>query len=627
MRKLLFITLFGILLQIAFAAQHSYAASPTAPTPSPHPPSGGECSWDEFLEMLGCEETGFVCSGGSCPKSCDAQWTVLSDRAHDPSYGKWQFTPTKWAEVTGAQYPQCAGQANAISVECRPVQRWATIQNMEDAVAFFERNNWCGPKLGQPITGTHQGTTLSCTINKSGLLSAYHNAQSNACNFAGGTSQWSSQINWRICNSKDIPFPENCTPSDSSAPSIPSEVTPGTPNIQETPFEHLDHLEGLAEVLKTHWVGGLQLMTNQLSAVMMQQVQAVGKFFDVKHQLETQRIMQTKFAQAHKDYHPSEQICEIGTFSRALLNSEQRARLTKVAITEKMMTRGLSSGDGTTTTGNQSDRKTRLTQFIETFCSTEDNARSNTLLCGNTSGDADQQNIDIDFTRLIDSPLTLDIDLTQSGAEDPDNPTPAEEREEKTEMNVFAFLNYIFLHDTIPVTGREKTTMEKFVVPYQDARALMAMRSVAHNSFAELIAMKSSGPKIPTSGTGQESNSPYLKALMIELGMEPAEVEEFIGDNPSYYAQMEILTKKIYQNPEFVANLYDKPANVRRIRAAMTAIKLMQDRDIHEALMRREMLISMILELQLRQKQDVLSDDINSVVGAPTLKGRSLTSY
>jgi hypothetical protein len=40
----------------------------------------------------------------------------------------------------------------------------------------------------------------------------------------------------------------------------------------------------------------------------------------------------------------------------------------------------------------------------------------------------------------------------------------------------------------------------------------------------------------------------------------------------------------------------------------MTAIKLMQDRDIHDALLRREMLMSMLLEIQLRQEQTNLTN-------------------
>src|SRR5690606_26127174 len=105
-----------------------------------------------------------------------------------------------------------------------------------------------------------------------------------------------------------------------------------------------------------------------------------------------------------------------------------------------------------------------------------------------------------------------------------------------------------------------------------------------------------------------------LKALMKEMGLPDDEVEKVLGENPSYYAQMEFLSKKIYQNPNFYTALYDKPANVERIRAAMTAVKLMNDRDIHAAMLRREMLLSMMLELRLRERADVIYRDTNSAI-------------
>jgi hypothetical protein len=109
-----------------------------------------------------------------------------------------------------------------------------------------------------------------------------------------------------------------------------------------------------------------------------------------------------------------------------------------------------------------------------------------------------------------------------------------------------------------------------------------------------------------------------MKALLQEMGAAPADIEELMGENPSYYAQMEILTKKIYQNPEFIINLYDKPANVKRIRAAGQAIKTMQDRDIHEALERRMMLISALKALQDRYKQqDLIVREVTPVLNSP----------
>jgi hypothetical protein len=359
------------------------------------------------------------------------------------------------------------------------------------------------------------------------------------------------------------------------------------PNVETSPLSRFYYL---SLHLKYTWVAAFQKMTAQLTTLMMQQVQIVGTFFDAKHQLETQRLIQEKTAQAHKDYQPSEQMCEIGTFVRNLTNTEKRADLTKTALTRAMLDRALATGDSKTSKDGI-DQATKKRALIDTFCNKVDNAKQNQKLCDGTYN-PEQINADINFTRSIDIPLTLDINLLD------DEVTPAEE-------NIFAFLDYIFMHERFPWMSKNKTVLFGFIGPYQDMRSIIAMRSVAQNSFAEIIAQKTAGPD----GEG-ESVGPFMKALMRELGIEDEDIEATIGENPSYYAQMEMLTKTIYQHPEFISNLYDKPANVKRIRAALTAIKLMQDRDIHDALLRREMLMSMLLELRLREDQNNLLETV-----------------
>ena len=303
-------------------------------------------------------------------------------------------------------------------------------------------------------------------------------------------------------------------------------------------------------------------------------------------------------------YQPSEKMCEIGTFVRNLMSTEKRAELTQVSLTKSMIDRALGTGDNQNSRDG-SDQETRKRKYLETFCNKLDNAKENQALCKNVTS-PDQQNADINFTQTVDAPLTLDINM------DDDVMTNDEE-------NLFAFLDYIFMHDTFPWMSANKTVLFDFVQPYQDMRSLISMRSVAQNSFAKIIAEKTE-----SSDNLDESVGPFIKALMREMGVADADIEATIGENPSYYAQMEILTKRIYQHPEFISNLYDKPANVKRIRAALTAIKLMQDRDIHDALLRREMLMSILLELQLRQKQmNLITTEIQPVLkdapGEPSL--------
>ncbi len=143
-----------------------------------------------------------------------------------------------------------------------------------------------------------------------------------------------------------------------------------------------------------------------------------------------------------------------------------------------------------------------------------------------------------------------------------------------------------------------------------DARAVLAKRSVAENSFNAITSMKASGT---------DASREYLEVVLEELGASKdgkttynvSEINRLLGIDaegkkiaPSYYAQMEILTKKIYQNPDFYTNLYDKPANVDRKHVAMQAIGLMQKFDLYKSYLRTEANISVLLELAVQDLQD-----------------------
>ena len=132
-----------------------------------------------------------------------------------------------------------------------------------------------------------------------------------------------------------------------------------------------------------------------------------------------------------------------------------------------------------------------------------------------------------------------------------------------------------------------------------DFRALTAKRSVAQNSFAVLAAMKAAG-----SG----GSAKYMKDMLKELGLDDPSQVAAIGNNPSYYAQMEMLTRTLYQSPSFYAHLMESPANIGRQQSAMEGIALMQDRDIYESLRRSEMVLSALLEVYVAQEQDGFKD-------------------
>lgn len=382
---------------------------------------------------------------------------------------------------------------------------------------------------------------------------------------------------------------------------VTPDVQPAVDTIIE---EHRQGKEFISEEFSKHrdWIvntffkdqilPALQAITEQMSAVAMQQTMIIGTFFDAKNQLETQRLFQELQVEAHKDYHPSEDFCWFGTNVKSLSASDLRSRANTVALSQVSMARHLGKVDISGSEGPDQDKLGRWKQFTKTYCDPKDNnwqggSTGLVLACGSGAADKNRINRDIDFTRLIEESRTLDVNFT----DDPDKSADEED--------VIALANNLYGHD---VLSRELVSTKLSDVDaqrlYLGLRSVAAKRSVAENSYNSIVGLKSSG----SAGAEGADTWKYLGAIMVELGVEPEEVSQIIGENPSYYAQLELLAKKIYQNPDFYANLYDKPVNVKRKGVALRAIDLMLDRAIYESQVRQEMVMSVLLASKLRKE-------------------------
>lgn len=391
----------------------------------------------------------------------------------------------------------------------------------------------------------------------------------------------------------------------------------GTSNIQKEytnefiKNEFVIHREWMVKVFfEMHILPALMLFAEQISAMAMHQVVVIGAFLDAKHQMETQRLFQQLMARAHKDYHPSEGMCTFGTNIRSLAASDRNMDLSAMGISNRVLQRELLSGDSLATQGRSSDFLSRLKQFREIYCSPQDNGNGLGLLCPNPQ-DTTRANKDVNYTATFDSPLTLELDFTQEGDidhQDNEHETTVSAEEE----DVFALAANLYAHlvaPTIPqsfLSDEEGKINPTGAMHYMNIRSIAAKRSVARNSFASIAAMKSQGEK---------EVQPYLYALMKEMGVGAGdggeeELQKYLGERPSYHAQMEILTKKLYQNPSFYSELYDKPANVERKNVSMKAIELMQKRDIYRSILRSEAILSVMLETALMEEQDRIVNEI-----------------
>lgn len=336
---------------------------------------------------------------------------------------------------------------------------------------------------------------------------------------------------------------------------------------------------------KHHILWGMMNMAEQLTTAGMQQVAAIGAFIDAKQQMETQRLLQELQAEALKRYTPDVAMCTIGTMTRALSPSQHAGEIVSFTVTEYVQDRQMQNKSVASSHGELADRASRLKSFQENFCNQKDNNDNLELLC-ETDAPERSVNADVNYTRTVSLPKTIDIDVTDGTV------TTAGAPEEHA---IFAMANNLFGQQLVKnITPGELDDEENRDIAL-DLRSLTAKRNVAATSFNAIVGMKARGTE--KSADMQK----YLVKMMESMGVDEDNTLALYGERPSYYAQMEILSKKMYQRPEFYTDLYGSPANVERKGATIEAIRLMQNMDMFKSQLRQEALLAIILEASLNE--------------------------
>ena len=294
-------------------------------------------------------------------------------------------------------------------------------------------------------------------------------------------------------------------------------------------------------------------------------------------------------------------MCEFGTRMRSLASSERKGEANALILSERSSDRLLGNKDTGADGGTGDDIDIRLRLFQDEFCSVNDNGNSLFTVCSNAPPFNDVENArlnrDIDYQRTIEHPWTVDFDLTEGG-----NPSDRDKE-------IIALANNLYGFDTFQrstfsdLANRPGDELSDAQHAYLDVRSVVAKTKVAENSFNALMAMK---------GEGTAGSRDFIVAYLEELGATTDEIDHMLGENPSYSAQMEILTKKAYQSPLFYTNLYDKPANVQRKNVAMQAIGLIQKFDLLKSYLRTEASLSVLLEVSVLELQKEVEDNIQA---------------
>lgn len=360
-----------------------------------------------------------------------------------------------------------------------------------------------------------------------------------------------------------------------------------------------EHQEFVWNLWYDNFLPWWMFMSQQLTQNMMWHTFAIGTFIDAKHQLETQAVLQGKFSEIHKRYQPSVGMCVFGTNIRSLAATERRADLTAHAMNQRLIDRMMGTSGGLATGGPSTDEKGRVRFFVNSVCDRFDNSRIHdrpnsgfASICSMTPRTDGTVNMDVDFTRTLMVPRTLNVDFI--------NPVNPQNKDSTFIFNLATNL-YGSLTPQLPAitANDQKIAQSQFL----DLRSVAARRGVAQTAINALVGLKARG----TNGSGTDTMQ-YMAPLLEDLGMTNAEALEFLGENPSYYAQMEVLAKKLYQNPDFYRELYDKPENTKRKSVTMNAIASMLDREMFDSQLRTEAMMSQLLELKVMKAQQAVED-------------------
>ena len=357
----------------------------------------------------------------------------------------------------------------------------------------------------------------------------------------------------------------------------------------------------------------MMLMAEQLTAVGMHQMLIIGSFMDAQNQLDTFLLFQKKSAEAHRKYHPSVEMCSFGTMTRSLADAQRTSEFTASVLAKRALDRNIGLEFTGAGAGRADDRNFRIKQFIKLYCDSSDNLQGLSKMCKTAPADPKRINNDISFGRMVDHPRTINVDFAQTGTA----------LEAATEEDIIALASNIYGHDVFDRHLLRAASAEGANDEYIHLRSIITKRAVAENSFNAIVGLKS---KPPVPAGEEQSATAYMKTVLKELGVtSDSDMQTVFGSmgdvmemRPSYYAQLELLTQRLYQNPSFYAALYDKPANVERKNVVLQAMGLMLDRNSFKSELRAESIMSVWLETELLREQE----KIQTLIGGQSQRGK-----
>jgi hypothetical protein len=344
----------------------------------------------------------------------------------------------------------------------------------------------------------------------------------------------------------------------------------------------------------------LQRSIAAINSFTLGQSALTGATIDGQTNIQSVQSFQSATAQSLKNNQSSEALCRFASVGKSLAADDVKRRAQQILFSEIGLARSLGTEGSPAASGAVGDMGARIAMFVSEFCDKKDHNNGLALMCAGVEASQfasagsplNRKNADINFVESISLKPTLSIDLASNTILAPD------------EQTIIAMSYNLYGHKAIaPRFSESELQSPEGRKAFLRFRSLLAGRSLTQNSFAVMVAERAQG-------TG--ASKAHMSALLTEMGIiNQQDIDRVLGPKPSYYAQMNLLTRSLYQNTNFYGTLMEGKTNVARQSAYMSSIDLMQDRDIYHSSLRSELLLASLIELQTRRRVEASVEGLN----------------
>ncbi len=345
----------------------------------------------------------------------------------------------------------------------------------------------------------------------------------------------------------------------------------------------------LEELVNDFVAPALKKKTQQISQNDQQESNAQGAIVDAT--LANEQAIDVGVTQAETaiDYAAHPFIGQMATYARGLALSSERMRQSQLLRGDAGTAELLAASGTLTAKGGGAVEDWRLKNLKDIYI---DPDQQGGYLRKLVQG-SDRVNRDLDVARSLLGRQTLDINFEDTTLTD-------DERD-------FLALKENLASSTAMDTSRMRdlAANDAMLTDVPELLSMTARRSIIDRTINTMAGMRARGSDV---------SAPEMQALLRQLGYgdDAPEMKDVAGQ-ASYEAHMDILTRRVFQNPNMYVNLIANPVALRRILVAQNAVRNMQQFDMYATTTRSEDLTALWAWLETREQFNKAQSGLNEV--------------